>query len=94
MSTLNEDLQVLQEAIETGRQSVGPHAELMAEQMRAAGISGHPLSEMGELGETVTMAVDELAAFATALGTEGTQVGQAHTESPDAARSGSYYDAD
>lgn len=94
MSTLHEDLQVLDEAVATGRDTVSAHAELMAEQMRAAGISGKPLSDAGELHEAINTAVAELEAFATALRAEGNQVGQAHAESPEAARSGSYYEAD
>lgn len=94
MSTLSEDLQVLAQAIDTSEQSVGPHMEIVEEQMRAAGVSGGPLMAMAELREAAAAVAEQLKAFEQGLRAEGRSVGQAHSESPDAARSGEYYNTD
>lgn len=94
MSTLSEDLQVLDEAITTSERSVGPHMEIVEEQMRAAKVSGDPLTAMAELREAAQDVAEQLKDFAEALRAEGQTVGQAHSDSPDAARSGEYYDPD
>ncbi|WP_174548198.1 hypothetical protein [Nocardiopsis dassonvillei] len=94
MSNLSEDKTVLAEAIAVGVQSVGPHMEIVEEQMRAAGVNGAPLISMAELRESAQGATDAISAFLKALEKEGTTVGQAHAESPNAARKGAYYSTD
>ena len=94
MSDLNEDKAVLAEAAQTGGQTVAPHMEIVEAQMRAAGVSGAPLIAMAELRECAQGATEAITAFLAALEKEGTTVGQAHAESPNAARKGSYYSTD
>lgn len=94
MSNLHEDKTVLSEAITTGQESVGPHMEIVEEQMRSAGVNGEPLTAMAELGEAAQDTNKAISAFLEALESEGTTVGQAHAESPTAARKGAYYDND
>lgn len=94
MSTLSEDKAVLAEAIDVGVQTVGPHMEIVEEQMRAAQVSGPPLVSMAELRESAQAVTDAISVFLMALEKEGTTVGQAHAESPNAARKGAYYSTD